>query len=170
LKKNSPYYTYLEPFLETGDEALIAKAKKEYFKEYKRNWRKEFRAKNMEIAISWSKEEYKELQKNAKEHTLSTTQYIKQATIAYASKRYIVPEKTLIQKGIQYLGMTYTSIEHIEESERINLKEIKEKIDQLEKEFREVIFSPHTIEQIIDTLLKNEPELKPYLLTYISNK
>jgi hypothetical protein len=170
MKKTSPYYVFMTPFFEKGDALAIEAAKKEYFKLYKANWRKQFRVENKEIATSWTKQEYKELENFAKEHKLPITQYIKQATIAYGNKRYIVPDKKVIQKGIQYLAMTYNTIEQIEEKEKLNLRDIKITIDQLEKQLRETILSPYTIEQSIDMLLAKEPELKQYLLTYITSK
>lgn len=82
-KHNSNLYSYLEGtgVLETGNSQAIASAKKEYWKLYKRTWRKARRQSSISYTVLYTKHEAGQVQKNAKKYRTSPTNYIKQAAL-----------------------------------------------------------------------------------------
>lgn len=171
-KKINAYYQFLEPFLENGNNEEIQKAKKEWFRKYKAEWRKAYRKKNKEFTISWTKEDLKILSQEAKRHRLSKTRFIKQATMGYIDKRYIVPYQEEVNKSLQILAMVYNSIEDISEEGKLagNIaKDLHAIINHLEHDFRIAIFSPKTIEQVLSEAVKEKPNIKARLIQFIEN-
>ena len=168
--KHSAYYQFLEPFLESGNNEEIQKAKKEWFRKYKAEWRKAYRKKNKEFTISWTKEELKILSQEAKRHRLSKTRFIKKATMGYIDKRYIVPYQEEVNKTLQILAMIYNGIEDISKEGILpgNIaKDLQAVINRLEHDFRVAIFSPKTIEQVLSEVVKAKPGIKARLIQFI---
>ena len=164
--RHSAYYAYMAPFLETGHANVIAEAKKHWRRTYKANWRKEKRKKEKEVTLSWTKDEFKTLKEEAKRHSQKPTRFIKQATLAYISKRYVVPNQREINKLLQLVAMTYNAIEAIVEDEEhytTGVKRMQEELFILEHEIRVTLLSPKTIEQIIEQEIQKDPEAGTYL-------
>lgn len=169
-KIHTAYYQFIEPFLERGNKEEILKAKKDWQRRYKAEWRKAYRKKNKELTISWTKEEVKTLTQESKRHRLSKTRFIKQATMGYIDKRYIVPYFEEVNKSLQLLAMAYNSIEDISEESILSdniAKDLQAIIYSLEHDFRVVIFSPKTIEQVLSEAVKEKPDIKIGLIQFI---
>ena len=157
----------MAPYFEKGTAAEIVLAKKEYRKQYKTSWRKENRKENKAIAVSWTKEELHILADAAKRHHQKPTRFIKQATLGYINKRYVVPSQQEINKILQLVAMTYNTIESIAQESEINttsIKKMQEELFQLEHEMRVAILSPKTIEQIIVQEIQKHPDTKEHLI------
>jgi hypothetical protein len=166
--KYTAFYTYMEPFLEKGNEAMIIQAKKAYRRAYKARWRKQKRGISMEITTIWEKEEYKLLKAEAKRHKESITKFIKRATMAYMDKRYVVPNEEQVMKVMQLLALTYNSIGELIEDTLLSsdiAKKLQADVFTLERDIRIVLFSPKTIEQTIIELIYEKPALKQQLIT-----
>ncbi|MBK7359031.1 MAG: hypothetical protein IPI45_07015 [Saprospiraceae bacterium] len=151
MNSNTSVYSFLKSsgVLENGTHEQIQKARNEYWREYKRKWRKHQRKKNTEFAISFSQEELKELSTQAKRHKVSRTKFIKKACFAYINKSFIVPDIAEVRKISQLLSMTYNAIQESLESNKIefkNGKDIMERVYQLEREILPVLNNPKSIE------------------------
>ncbi len=111
LKSKSNIYTYLQNsgVLENGSHEEIQNVRKEYWKAYKRIWRKNKRNTVKEITISFLPDEFKEITNEYKRHKLSRTEFIKQACFAYMNKTFLVPDVKDVRKISQLLAMTYNS-------------------------------------------------------------
>jgi len=171
-KRYEAFYTYLEPFLVRGNEVEIAQAKKAYRKNYKTEWRKAHRKEIKEITITWNKEEYNILQKEAKRHKQSVTRFVKSATMTYFNKCYIVPNQDSVNKTLQLIALTYNKIEELEENRiipQLTSKKLQDELDQLERDIRITLFSPKTIEQILSTIIAEKPFVKTSLIQFIEN-
>lgn len=172
INRHTAFYTYMAPFLESGNEAAIAHAKKEYRRKYKAQWRKAKRKQVKEIATSWEKEEYSMLKSEAKRHRKSITLFIKKATVAYMDKRYVVPNEAQITKVMQLLALTYNSINELKDESNIPAEAGRKalfEIDKLEREVRIILFSPKTIEQNITEYIREKYKGKDKLIEFIKN-
>lgn len=168
--RHTAFYVYMAPFLELGDEQVIATARKEYRRKYKTQWRKAKRKQIKEITIAWEKDEYKNLKDEAKRHKESITRFIKRATIAYMDKRYVVPNEEQVTRVMQLLALIYNSISELKEEETIRQetgKKLLFDVCQLELDIRVQLFSPKTIEQVITEYIHKKPTHKSQLIEFI---
>ena len=166
-KRYNEFYWFMSPYLQKGDPVEIAWAKKEYRKRYKATWRRIFREENKSFAVAWSKEELHTLTEAAKRHKQKPTRFIKQATLAYINKRYLVPNQRDINKVLQLVAMTYNSIESMAQESEPDIfwiRKMQEELFMLEHELRVTLLSPKTIEQIIEQEIEKDPSMEDYLI------
>jgi len=171
-KSKSQIYDYLNSagVLESGSHEDIQYARKEYWREYKRKWRQEKRKKEKEITLSFSKEEISLLSKAAKKHKLTTTAYVKQATLAYTNRSFLVPDVETVKRIAQLLAMHYNQIQDaVDEGilQRITGSEVLEKIYDLERCILPLLYNPKTLEAHISEYVNEKPENKEYLKKYL---
>jgi len=172
LKKKSSLYTFLESsgVLEHGTDAEIQKVRKEYWREYKRTWRKGQRKKVKEFTPSFSREEVKLLTEAARNHKMSRTGYIKRATLSYTDKMYIVPDALEVRRISQLLAMNYNLMKQMKDEEKISpvsANTIMEKISSLEHEVLIHLYNPNDLEEWIAKELTKNPEKKEKILKLI---
>lgn len=169
-KKKNTYgvYSYLDStgVLEKGTDEVIIEARKEYWKKYKAQWRKQKRQVEKELTTSWTIDELKDLTKSARYHKMSRVGYIKSATIAYSNKAYIIPDKMEVRRIVQLLNMNYNLIQEMVDEKTLHLqtgKIILEKIFELERAVLVSLHSPKTVEELITEAVSKNPQLKPKL-------
>jgi len=161
FKTKSNIYSYLKSsgILENGTHEEIQKVRKEYWREYKRQWRKCKRNSVKEITISLEPDEFKEITNESKRHKLSRTEFIKQSCFAYLNKSYLVPDVKEVRRISQLLAMTYNTIQEFIEENQIKYesgKSIIESILKLEREILPLLNHPKSLEeQIREHILKN---------------
>jgi replicative DNA helicase len=169
-KRYNEFYQFMSPYLEKGNPTEIAWAKKEYRRRYKARWRRVFRKENKSYAVAWTKEELHTLTDAAKKHKQKPTRFIKQATMAYINKRYVVPNQREMNKLLQLVAMTYNTVESIagdEENYITGVKRMQEELFILEQELRVTLLSPKTIEQVIEQEIQKDPEAGAYMFMLI---
>jgi uncharacterized protein (DUF1778 family) len=174
LKVSSGLYSYLHAsgVLNTGNENAIALARKEYWRNYKKVWRKEKRKKEKEITISLNTEELKVITQSAKIHQRNVTAFIKESAFAYINKRYIVPSQETVHSIRQLLAMLYNQIEQLLDENKLQSElgnELKQKITELERFILPVLFNPKIVEKHIEELVRKEPIMKTKLLALLNN-
>lgn len=172
-KPNSPYYTYMAPYFETGDDLLIKQAKERYRMIYKANWRKTNRSQTKTVALSFTKGAYKELVSVAKRHQSSVAKFVRDATAGYINNRYVPLHKEEITKLLQVMALFQNRIEEIAEDRGIAIvpeRELKTTLSELEHQVRVLIYSPKTIWQILDRVLTDTPGIRDEILLYIQNR
>jgi hypothetical protein len=172
-KRYADFYQFLTPYLEKGSPAEIAWAKKEYRRRYKAEWRRVHRKENKTFTVGWTKEELGILTVASKKHKVKPTRFIKQATLAYINKRYVVPNQQEVNKILQLVAMTYNAIETIIQESEINITSIRkteEEIFQLEHEIRVVLLSPKTIEQILELEIQKHPDTKEHITQFLEKR
>jgi len=183
MRKNSRkcgLWAYLDAsgVLEKGTEEEIKSAKKAYRKQYLLNYKRKQRASKPEFTINLSKDsiEYSKILTGAKAHKQKVTAFLRQATLAYINKTYIVPDRLVIARLDQLLSQCLNEIQIIvRQKERYfwgkdqKLKEIEKRIERLESEIDEILRRPFTIEELVTKEINKKPELKGQLLTIISS-
>lgn len=166
IKKRSNLYQYLEPFLENGSEEEIALARKQYWKEYKRQWRKAKRATETELRVSFTPAELKVLTEAARKHKMSRTKYIKRTTMAYGHKTFVVPEYPEIRKIAQVLALSYNSIAALLDENELPIgigKRLLDQISDLERAILPVLHHPALLKDAIIHAVRGKPERKAEL-------
>jgi len=173
IKKRSSIYQYLESsgVLDNGTIEEIKAARKKYWMEYKRLWRKDKRRKEKEFTVSFSKDDLQLLTKVARRHKRKRTLFIKTATLAYINKTYIVPDEIEVRQIRQLLSMSYNSLEQQMEEEILSVeagKVLLQLIQQLEREVLVLLYNPKTLEQWIVETVRQYPERKAQLIQLLN--
>ncbi len=149
-KSNLCSYLRSSGVLENGTSEDIQKVKNDYWKEYKRIWKKNKRKSEKEITISFTQDEFKEISIESERHKLSRTKFIKQSCLAYINKRYLVPDEIDVKRISQLLSMTYNSIQEKFEEKLIDKsagQEILNRIFKIEREILPVLQNPKSINE-----------------------
>ena len=135
--------------LKNGTDAEIKKAKSEYRKIYLLAYKRKQRQGNAEYVIPLSKfkGEHKRVLEASQSHKTSITAFIKQATLAYLDKRYLVPDKDHVAELEQTLSQCRNEIQRIS---RNRIQPVKDQIKAIEKRIADM-------EESINTLFRNPP-------------
>lgn len=113
-------YTFLAPLLERGaSEVELAQARKIYRRAYQTNWRKQKRLGEKEFTISLTKDELVIITKASKNYHRSKSRFIKEAALAYLSKKYLVPDQVAVNQIRGLLTLNYTALQHLFEENTI---------------------------------------------------
>jgi hypothetical protein len=174
LKSKSSVYSFLKSknVLETGSNEDIQKVRTEYWREYKRNWRKNKRKKEKEFSISLNTDELKLLSVKAKRHKVSRTKFIKQACFAYINKSFITPDTLEVRRISQLLSMTYNSIRELLEENKVSFRESRdsfEMIQRLERDLLPLLNNPNSLEESIKRHIVISNQNKSRLLEFINS-
>lgn len=174
LNSKSSIYSFLKSsgVLESGTPEEIRNVRNTYWREYKRNWRKQKRRAEKEITLCLTIDELQEITKEAKRHKLSRTRFIKQSCLAYIDKSFIVPEISEVRKISQLLSMVHNSIQESLESDRIEFKigkEILYKIYGLEREILPKLQNPKSLDEVIKEHIIKNPKEKIRLIEFINS-
>ena len=174
IKKGSGVYSYLlsKGVLENGTKGEIQKAKQEYWREYKAKWRKAKRKEAKEFCISLNQAELRLFTHEAKRHKMSCTEFIKQTSLAYTQKRYVVPNSLEVRKIAQLLSMTHNLIQEVlleNKSSRMSGLNMIEAIANLEHNILPLLNHPKTIEEHIVLHIKMDKGNKVQLLKLINS-
>jgi len=135
--------------LENGTDEQIKRAKKEYRKLYIFNYKRKQRQDNTEyvIALSRHKGEHKRVSEASTTHKTSITAFIKQATLAYLDKTYLVPDKDHVAELEQTLSQCRNEIQRIS---RNRIQPVKDQIQAIEKRIADM-------EESINTIFRHPP-------------
>ncbi|MFN0189849.1 MAG: hypothetical protein ACKVQV_14195 [Bacteroidia bacterium] len=149
-KADHKVYTYLKEcgVLDHGTDKEIETARKEYWRIYKRNWRKNKRMEETEVTASFNDSEFKKLDAQAKTHNLSHPQFVKKTVLAYMDKKYLVPNELEVRKISQLLSQYLDVI--TDEIEENNLTPdtgdmILHKIEELEYQIMILLREPKQV-------------------------
>lgn len=172
-------WEYLESLgiLEKGTDEEIKMAKKAYRKKYLANYKKEQRLSKPEFTINFSNEngEYDRVEHASKNHKMPITGFIRQATMAYISKTYVVPDKMGIAHIEQMLAGCLNEIQTIvRQKERYHFdreqkfEAIEKRIERLEEEIERFIKRPLPIEEFVKRAVIKDPTLKEQILAILN--
>ena len=167
IKHTSSVNKYLDTLniLEKGSPEDIMAARKLYWRAYKAIWRQKNRAKLQGFTPYFSQEEVVMLNDAAKQHKRSRTQFIKEASLAYISKNYLVPDLLQIRKIIQLLQMNFNIIQEMLDDNKIPTmagKLLLDKLNTLELEIRRELHNPKTLKELIETIKKDPIQKKEF--------
>jgi len=104
--RSSKLYQYLlfRGVLGASDE-IIANAKREYRKEYKRNWKKARLKQKPELRPNFTKAELGAISKVANAFGLTSTDYVRRAALSQASQTVLIAQKDKLLTILQKVSM-----------------------------------------------------------------
>lgn len=135
--KGSPFWKYLEAsgVLETGTDEQIKAAKRQYRKNYMYAYRKNERKEKREYIISLSRKnrEFHTVAQAAHKHSMPVTAFLRNATLAYINKTYIVPDKFQVARLEQLLAQCLNEVQRIAPYKEKYSTERQQKYEAIEK-------------------------------------
>ena len=174
LKKKSNIYAYLDStkVLEVGTNEAITKAKHEYWKAYKAQWRKNQRKTTAQFTIVFTANESNQILIAAKKHKRSQSAFIKQACLSYVNQRFLVPDMYVFGEMRQILSMNYRALQKLFDESIIPYQTGKLLIEQmitLERTVLQQLRNPKTLEKWIEETVRNTPQYKEELFQLLQN-
>jgi hypothetical protein len=154
-KKQINLYEFLEQsgILETGDEALIKKARTAYWRDYHKNYKRERRASEKEFLVTLNHAEQALMTAEAGKHGQSVSHLLKEAAFAYMHKAYLpLPSNELVQIQL-LLSSCYDCLERNKDA----IKAI-EAILNIEEMLRELAAKPLDLEDAIRAAIAEHPQ------------
>jgi hypothetical protein len=170
MENHQSLYVFLEPYLENGTAAEIAAARKSFWKEYRKNWNRQKRSEQKEIAVFYSKKEFRIIESAAQAHKLSCSKFVKESSLAYCSKEFIVHNQETVQDITLALARTYNLIQTLTDEQCIEEQtgeRVMAKIESLETVVLGKLHNPVPLEDLIAGVVKEKPESKQTLLAFI---
>ena len=150
---NSGMWAYLNELgiLENGSDAQITIAKKAFRKEYFVNYKRNYRTKNSAFTINFSNEnsDYQRIKQAAKSHKMTITGFIRASVLAYLNQSFILPDRDTVARLEQTLSQCLNEIQSIvrpkekyswERERKFEL--IEKRIEKLEAEINQIFRNP----------------------------
>jgi hypothetical protein len=145
-RKTSALYTAIQSALETGDEQIILKAKKDYLRNYKSSKRRASRKVNKEVTIALSPTELPIIEQAAQHHHRSRAKYVKEACLAYANNIYLIPNEQEVRNIKQLLTKMYTILQDFTEAGALpSATTILEEFHSLELQVIDLLVNPQNL-------------------------
>ena len=148
-KTKNSVHKYLEPLLDAGaDESMLHTARKQYVKEYKATWQREYRKANKQFTISFNKKELAIIDKAAIKHHRKSAKFIKDTVLAYCENKILIANPNAYNRIRELLIMNYSLLQEL--SEENNFKEHEKNklisaMSQLEIKIYEALSNPTSI-------------------------
>lgn len=150
--RKASLYSYLDStkVLETGSEQDIASAKKNYWRMYKAEWRKNQRKRTIQVTITLTETEAKQTKEAARKHKRSHVQFLKEAAFSYLAKRYLIPDIIAVKTIQQLLEMNLNVIRDLIDTNMLPFeigRRVTKEMDELRTQVTEQLRNPVSIEQ-----------------------
>lgn len=113
--RTSGVYQYLEQsgVLESGTAEEIAAVHKEYWRLYKRIWKRNKRYNEHEFKVYYTEDEYKAIVQAARLQRTSKTRYIKESSLSFANGNLSLPNHAQLALIIELLDLNYGLLEEL---------------------------------------------------------
>jgi hypothetical protein len=178
-KNNKGMWEYLDSLgiLEKGTDAEIKMAKKAYRKKYLLIHKQKQRLRKPEFIVNFSNEngEYDRVEHASIGHKMTITGFIREATMAYISKTFVVPDRMGLAHIEQMLSNCLNEIQTIvRQKERYHFdreqkfEAIEKRIEKLEEEIEQFVRRPLPIEEFVKRAVIKDPRLKEQILTILN--
>ena len=133
--------------LEWGSDDEIKTAKNRYKTLYQRAYRKRYRESRSEFTVSLTKDEEAVIRQKSKFHNLSPSAFIKQSSLAYTRKLYLVPDPVQLAQFEQILNLIFQEIKIMSQSGSVSNHCFKllERIEQIERQVSMMLRHPPQI-------------------------
>jgi hypothetical protein len=129
----SKLYQYLLPYIEKGaSEEDLQLHKEQFQKQQRAEWQRNKRAAERQFTISLTKEEVRMIDRAAKGHKKSKTKFIKQASLAYCAKSFLVLDECLLRNIDETLKMNYALLQQLMEEQNFSDKMKEDTLEKLE--------------------------------------
>jgi hypothetical protein len=179
-KNNRAMWEYLESIeglLERGNDAEIEEAKKAYRKTYLLKYKQKQRLENPEFNVNFSNEggEYDRVEQASKKHNMTITAFIREATMSYITKTYVVPDREGIAHIEQLLANCLNEIQTIiKQKERYNFEReqkyeaIEKTVERLEDEINKFFRQPLPVGEYVKRAVIKDPRIKEEILSMLN--
>lgn len=171
--KSSGVYTVLAPLLEKGaTEQELKCARKKYWAEYRKNWRKDSRKANKEVAITFDMNEYRQISEGASKHHKNRTKFLKLCIFAYLNQTFVVPNEFEVKRLSQTLGMMYFDMQVLMEKKDLSFDfktEILHRLEKMERDVLVTLHHPKLFEEYLTKVLEEKKYSKDELIEIVNN-
>ncbi len=174
-KKKGGIYEYLHAtgVLNTGNDALIKAAKKEYYKHYKAAWKQAHRKQTKEIVVVFTHSQAQLVASAAKKHNRSQPGFIKAACLAYMNRRYVVPDVLALNTIRELLAMNYGVLKKMLDDNQLTYQSataLMYQVAALENKVLCQLISPVSLEEQIKDAVRQNPAYKDLVLQLLHNE
>lgn len=137
MKSEKGLYEYLDKsgVLENGSRQAIDKVKSEYWRQYRKEWRKRQRQVCKSYTVFLTKAELKEISAVAANRKMNITQFIKTSTIESA-RNVVYIDKRVVGQIREFFFETYSRIESMNPP-----KQVLERFTELERKLLTLVSS-----------------------------
>lgn len=164
IKNKNSLPEALATILKTGSEAEIALARKNYWRVYKANWRKQKRIEQKEFTISFNAKELRVISTAAEKHQRSRTKFIKEAALAYCTRRFVTTDPLAVNQVRELLALNYNAMQQQWEKKSFLFEQDNHsplsQMAALEKSVMEALQSPRSLDTLILEAINNDPEYR----------
>jgi hypothetical protein len=165
-RRDTGLWSFLEHsgVLENGDADQIAAAKKLYRKAYLKAYKQKQRKEKPEFLVQFSeKEHYSRVAKAAKKHHLSISAFLKNATLAYLDRSYLIPDRIVVGKLALLLegclndvrAISTTKTKHTSFVLEEKYEAIERRIGVLQDHIRDLFCYPALLENAVAEAARN---------------
>ena len=145
----SGVHKYLQSLgLQNATPEVIERAKKAYWNQVKRQWKKDKAKKEKSFSVSFDPSELKDIAEAAAMHNMSRSRFIKLAALSYVHKKYLVPNTEVIHKINFLLSRNYSALQDLYESEKVPPEmaiELMHRMEILEKIIVQHLIQPKLV-------------------------
>lgn len=170
-KKKTGLYEYLESLnlVGSGLEEDIAAARNAYRKAYKADWRRKKRSETnrKEYTVTLNTQEVQIITVAAIRHARSKTQFIKESSLAYVRRQFIVPDKVALGEVKHLLALNYGKLQQLFDEGLVHYTDgiqLLQRMDALEKGVLALVAYPKTIEVIVAEAVGKDPAYRNVIL------
>jgi enamine deaminase RidA (YjgF/YER057c/UK114 family) len=175
LRKNNGMYRYLEAqgLLDKGIDEIKA-GKAQYRKEYLTNHKRNYRKRTTSHTITCTPIEERALSLAAYEYGMTIAEYVRMSALAYAAKKYLVPQSDALVKLRQELVFLRSQVARVGTEKRgLFGRDRSEQIEQLLETIASTVKTafqePKELEAVIRTTIVTEPEFLKVLETILAS-
>lgn len=173
-------WQYLESIpglLETGDQNAITLAKKEWRKQYMKEYKRKQRSNLNEYYIPLVKgsPDHDTILKGAKKHDMSIPAMLRHSALAYLRNTYLIPHNAqmnhieyLLNECLNEIQNISKRKEHFSFERETKIEDIEKCIDRMEREIAESLRKPLPIEEYVKHAITKNPMLKERLLSILN--
>ncbi len=162
--KSMKEYLFASGILETGTQAEIADAKKEYRRAYLRQKQQEHRAKNKIVRLSFPHEYTEYLEAKAIEYNMSLPLFLKSCIDGYLRQAFVLPNDRQVKQVELELNRIGNNINQlVRHCHRLSLNpekaldEIQEILSGVDTTVASYLRTPHTLDMLIRKTLTEQP-------------
>jgi hypothetical protein len=159
--------------LEQGaTEQELRSARKVYWAEYRKQWRRNARKSNKEVVITFDKDEYKQITDGAIKHKKNKTKFLKQCVFAYLNQRFIFPDEKEMKRLSQNMAMYYLLLKDLMELRNVNFdfkSHILKQVEEIERDVLVILHNPIKLEKYIKKGIAENTFSKDELIELIKN-
>ncbi len=155
----------------------LAELRREHRREYKRVWQRQADQGVVRKQLTFTKEQYRILQRAAKRHQQADTRFAVNAIEAYLKGMYIVPDEEQVQElkiGLKRIGVLINQIAFVVNTRgqlyQGDLFTLQERMAELESFLARVLTCPHDLNDLIRRALREHPEYTEVLQNLINNQ